>query len=84
MLALTRFKGSDEALGRGFRVLPRMAWMPRVASEAPSGLDSHVAWVYHRYQDRSSARIAALRVEMGNIGRHIIVNKFNKGQYGSL
>jgi len=67
-LALTRFKGSDGALGRGFWVLPCTAWMPRGAREAPSGFDDHVAWAYHRYQEQSGVRIAAFRVDMGNVG----------------
>ena len=68
VLALTRFNGSDGALGRGFWVLPCTAWMPRGASEAPSGLDSYVARAYHWYQERSGVRIAAFRVDMGNVG----------------
>ena len=68
VLALTRFKGSDGTLGRGFWVLPCTAWMPRGASEALSGLDNYVAWAYHRHQERSGVRIAAFRVDMGNVG----------------
>ena len=68
VLALTRFKGSDGALGRGFWVLPCTAWLPRGASEALSGFDNYVAWAYHRHQEWLGVRIAALRVDMGNLG----------------
>ena len=46
ILALTRLRGSDGTLGRGFWVLPHELGMPRTASGPPSRFDGQAHRVF--------------------------------------